>query len=134
MRCPKCNSENVGVHDRNVSPHRTRMRCNDCKHRWNIPDDEVDSDTAKPQIGMSLEEFRDKHDVEFIITKTLTKLDKNMVYEKSDLVKMSGLPYSAQGLTAILESKKEYYGKISGKVYYSHPDTIKMLKEQAKLN
>jgi len=128
MICPKCNSENTYKNGKASKSGNQKHRCNDCGYNFE------DGVTYKPQIGMSLEEFRDKHDVEFIITKTLTKLDKNMVYEKSDLVKMSGLPYSAQGLTAILESKKEYYGKISGKVYYSHPDTIKMLKEQAKLN
>jgi len=133
IKCPKCSSENIGVHDKNVTPNKTRVRCNDCKHRWNVPDAEV-SGNSSPKVGMSLAEFRDRHDVDHIISKTLSGLDKSLVYEKSDLVKMSGLPYSAQGLTAILESKKEYYGKISGKVYYSHPDTIKMLKDQAKLN
>ena len=128
MECKRCKSENTYKNGKAAKSGKQQYRCKDCGYSFE------EGKYNKSNFGMSLEEFRDKHDVEFIITKTLSKMDKNMIYEKSDIVKMSGLPYGAQGLTNILESKKEYYGKISGKVYYSHPDTIKMLKEQAKLN
>lgn len=133
MICKKCNSERVGIHDKHYTKNKVRMKCADCKHTWS-EEKTTPEIQDNPKVGMSLDEFRDKHDVEFIIGKTLEKLDRDMIYEKNDLVKMSGLPYGAQGLSTILESKSTYYGKISGKVYYSHPDTIKMLKDQAKLN
>ena len=130
MNCKHCQSENTFKNGRDGHTKKQTYVCKDCKRSFTVGD----TPDGKPKVGISLEEFRDKHDVEYIICKTLDNLDKDLIYEKADLIKLSGLPYSAQGLSTILEAKSIYYGKIGGKVYYSHPDTIKMLKEQAKLN
>ena len=133
MICKKCKSENVHKNGKAFKTGKQKYKCTDCG--YNFEDGaKMQSVAGKLKVGMSLSEFRDKHDVEYILNKTLDKLDNDTIYEKSDLIKMSGLPYSAQGLSSILESKNTYYGKTGGKIYYSHPDTIRMLKEQAKLN
>ncbi len=133
MDCPKCKTENTHKNGKAVKSGKQKYRCNDCG--YNFEDGVAPKQIiSKTKVGMTLDEFRNKHDIEHIITKTLDKLDKNLVYEKADLIKLSGLPYSAQGLGTILEAKNEYYGKTGGKVYYSHPDTIKILKAHAKLN
>ena len=129
MKCTHCSSDNTQKYGKEPNTGKQRYKCTDCGKQFT-----PDSKLSKPKVGISLSEFRDKHDVEYIISKTLDQLEKTLVYEKADLIKLSGLPYSAQGLSTILESKTAYYGKISGKVYYSHPDTIKMLKDDAKLN
>jgi len=131
MKCPRCQSESTHKNGKSRAG-KQKYKCTECG--YNYEDGVTPRETVKPKVGMSLDEFRDKHDVEFIINKTLDKLDPGVIYEKADLVKLSGLPYSAPGLTTILDSKTKYYGKISSKIYYSHPDTIKMLKDQAKLN
>ena len=92
------------------------------------------SESQLNKLSLATDDLKEYKPIQYIIGKTLSQLSKDMIYEKNDLVKMSGLPYSAQGLSTILESRSAYYGKISGKIYYSHPDTIKMLKDQAKLN
>jgi len=132
MNCPRCQSSKTHKNGKELSG-KQKYFCNECK--YNFTEDSVSlSPVPKTKIGMSLDEFRDKHDVEHIVAKTLKKLDKNLIYEKGDLIKLSGLSYGTQGLSAILESQSAYYGKIGGRVYFSHPDTIKTLKEQAKLN
>ena len=132
MTCPQCNSENTIKNGKDKLTRKQKFICNDCGK--NFYEETSGDKIVKPKLGITLDEFREKHDVEFIITKTLAKLDRLMIYEKADLIKLSGLSYGAQGLSTILESKTDYYGKTGGKIYYSHPDTIKMLKEQAKLN
>lgn len=133
MNCTKCQSDKTYKNGKEKKTGKQKYYCKDCG--YNFVDGVVPKQSiSKPKVGISLEEFRNKHDVEYIITKTLDKLDKNLVYEKADLIKLSGLPYSAQGLSTILETKSQYFGKTGGKVYYSHPDTIRALKEQAKLN
>ena len=131
MNCPRCQSESTYKNGSDPKTKKQTYVCKSCKRSFTMG---TKQSTSSPKVGISLEEFRNKHDVEHIITKTLNKLDKNLVYEKADLIKLSGLPYSAQGLSTILETKSEYFGKTGGKIYYSHPDTIRVLKEQAKLN
>ena len=130
MKCLKCGSEKVHKNGHAKSGKQKYK----CECGYNFEGDTTPRGGVKHKVGMTLDEFRDRHDVEYIIGNTLDKLDNGMIYEKNDLIKMSGLPYGAQGLSTILDSKTAYYGKISGKVYYSHPDTIKLLKDQAKLN
>lgn len=133
MLCKHCGSESTHKNGKEYSTKKQKYYCRDCER--NFTEDTVSQPVKeKPSVGISLAEFRDKHDVEHIISKTLSKLERNLIYEKADLIKLSGLPYSAQGLSTILETKSAYCGKTGGKIYYSHPDTIKMLKEQAKLN
>jgi len=133
MECTKCGSTKVGIHDRNASKSTMRMKCRDCGDTWTVPKtDPVKKD--HPKVGMSLDQFRAKHDTEFIVDKTLKTLDRKLIYEKADVIKLSKLSHGTQGITAILESKSEYYGKVGGRQYFSHPDTIADLKERGKLN
>ena len=132
MICPQCNSENTIKNGKDKLTKKQKYICNECGK--NFYEETSGAQIVKPTLGITLDEFREKHDVEYIVNKTLKKLDRNMIYEKADIIKLSGLSYGAQGLSAVLESHTFHYGKIGGKIYYSHPDTIKMLKEQAKLN
>lgn len=130
MECPKCNGN---AHKNGFEKGIQKYRCTECN--YNFTDAQVGKEPPKPKIkiGMTLNEFRDKHDIEHIVTKTLTKLRADTIYEKNDIVKLAALNYSAPGLSTVLESKTSYYGKAGSKIYYSHPDTIRELKEQAKL-
>jgi transposase-like protein len=137
MICPLCKSKATknGPDENGIQKYRC---VNPSCERRNFTENDplLSGDPAPPtkvKIGMTLNEFRDKHDIEHIITKTLSKLRPDLIYEKNDIVKLAALSFSAPGLTTILDSKTLYYGKTGSKIYYSHPDTIKALKEQAKL-
>jgi hypothetical protein len=131
MKCKHCDSDNTNKNGHDPENGKQVYKCRDCGKTFR---DSTKPSKAKPKVGMTLDQFRDKHDVEYIITKTLDSLASDLVYEKNDIIKLSGLSHGTPGMTAILESKSQYYGKIGGKVYFSHPKTIKDLKEQAKLN
>ena len=135
MICKRCKSEKVHKNGKAFKSGKQKYFCTDCKYNFEEGASLRTSGKLSPsKVGMTLDEFKDKHDIEHIIVKTLKKLEKDMIYTKDDVVKMAGIPYGAQGLTSILEAQMNYYGKTGGKIYYSHPDTIQMLKDKAKLN
>ena len=127
MECKKCSST---MHKNGIAASgKQQWRCPDCGHNFT-----GDATPSKPKLGMTLDQFRSKHDVDYIVNEALQKLDKDLVYEKPDLYKLCSLAASTQGLGSALESRSDYYGKTGGKLYFSHPDTIRTLKEQGKLN
>jgi len=139
LKCKKCGSDRVGVHDKNSSKSTMRVKCRDCGHGWNIQKETVEpvprqTNLQKPKIGMTLDQFRSRHDTDFIVENTLKKLDPDLIYEKQDIYKLCGISASTPGLSGSIESRPEYFGKIGGKLYFSHPDTIAELKRNAKLN
>jgi len=127
MKCKDCNSPNV-VKNGFINGVQ-QYKCKDCgskKKHADVPE-------QRPKVGMTLEEFREKHDVDYIVKHTLDKLDPNMIYEKNDIIKLTGLRPGYPGLTPTIENQKSYYGKVGSMMYFSHPKTIAELKEQAKL-
>lgn len=129
MECPNCNSQKFHKNGKDPKTGKQKYKCTQCGKEFN-----EDTATKNPKLGMTLDQFKSKHDVDFIIEQTLKKLDANIIYEKADIYKLSGLNASHPGLTAAIEARPEYYGKISGRLYFSHPDTIAELKRNAKIN
>jgi hypothetical protein len=138
MRCPKCGSARK-YSDGETKKGVKRFRCLDCGKYYN--ENTAGKESApnplpdKSKVGMSLNDFRSKFDVEFIVEKTLSELKKDVIYEKNDVYKLTGLRAGYPGLSATLEDKKfsQYRGRTGGKDYFSHPDTIKQLIEEAIL-
>lgn len=93
-----------------------------------------ETSTPKPsttqQIGMPIDEFRKKHDTEYIIKNTLSSLSEDIVYEKADVLKIAGLRPGYPGVSILLESQqfKMFTGKTNGVTYFGHPKTIQELK------
>ena len=130
MNCPNCNSEKVHKNGKHPATGKQKFRCTQCGKEFN----EDTGGEAKPKVGMTLDQFRSKHDVDYILDKALKSLEKDMIYEKSDVLKIANLSPSYPGVTAVLEAASSYYGKISQRMYFSHPDTISELKKHAKIN
>lgn len=127
VQCKHCNSTNLVFKDRKMN----RYKCKDCGRTF--IDDGEKTEPTKPKVGMTLSEFRGRFDVDFIVKRTLDTLEKNMIYEKTDIIKMTGLRAGFPGLSQTIDDQKKYYGKVASTMYFSHPDTIAALKEQAKL-
>ena len=135
MECPYCHTES----NRRKDTNRYFCMNPECTHQTFTVGLKAHSKTiTKPtsKIGMSVKDFRERFDVEYIVDKTLKALDQTIIYEKSDLYKLTGLRAGYPGLAATLEDKKfsEYKGRVGGKDYFSHPDTIKELIETAILS
>jgi len=131
MICKRCNSEKVYKNGKSITG-KQKYRCTDCG--YNFEDGTVPRDNGKPKVGMPLNEFRKKFDVDFIVSNTLSNLDPEIIYEKNDIIKLTGLRPGYPGLSPTIEAAKDYYGKVGSTMYFSHIDTITKLKNDAKLN
>ena len=87
-----------------------------------------------PMSGISLVDFRSKHDPKFILIQKVGDLKKGVLVLESKFIeycKMQGLKYRD-----IIDGDNFsiYRGKASGKMYWSHPETIAALKEETLLS
>ena len=135
MECLKCKGK-THKNGFEVGNGLQKYKCVDCGYNFNEGQTEPQV-TEKPQVGMSLGEFKSKYDTDFIVNdrlgKVIRQLSKNMIYEKADIVKLAGLPASYPGFKDVLDSFHENQGRTNSKIFYSHSDTIAELKRQAKL-
>lgn len=128
MNCTHCGSLKTQKHGKEPSTGKQRYKCMSCGKQFTpggIPN--------KPKIGMTLEEFKKRYDLEYKIKTALESLEKDMIYEKADICQLAGVSVSASGTTSILDKFSDYQGRAGGKVLFSHPSTIKMLIETAKM-
>lgn len=98
------------------------------KHRQDQPDEEG------PSIGVPIDRWKEKYDVDYIVENVMKKLDPGFMYEKSDIYKLTGLSPSYPGLSAAVDSYTDYYGKAGGKQHFSHPDTVNYYKKKGRLS
>lgn len=129
MNCTYCNSEKTSKNGKEPSTGKQRYKCTDCGRQF-TPEGEP---TSKPKIGMTLEEFKKRYDLEYKVKTALESLDKGMIYEKADVCQLAGVSVSAPGINNIMDKFGEYQGRAGGKVLFSHPSTIKTLIESAKM-
>ena len=85
-------------------------------------------------LGISIDSFRKDHDIDMIVQTALDKLDPNKIYEKKDVVELTGKAVGYPKLSVTIESATEYKGRNGGVCYWSHPDTIEDLKKQGILS
>ena len=128
MECTKCKSTNVVKNGRYKG--KQRYICRDCNREFT---EGIKPPSHKPTIGMPLEKWQEKYDVDFIVENVMKSLDKSVMYEKADLYKLSGLTPSYPGLSAAIDSYTNHYGKAGGKQFFSHPDTIQHYKQKGRL-
>ena len=133
MNCPHCNSEKT--HKNGFDGEVQQYKCTNCGKYFR--DTSSQKSIVKTKIGMTLQDFTEKFDTEFIVNdrvkKAMSQLDSGVIYEKTDIAKLSGLPTSYPGFSDTLESYSDHQGRTRSKTFYSHPDTIRELKMKAKL-
>lgn len=132
MKCPKCGSDNTVRNGFNRG--KQTFRCKDCIHYWR--ESTVSNNKPSKVMGIPINEFRKKHDVNFILTQVFEKLEDEMFYEKSDIIKMTGLRPGYPGFATVLESGefKKYQGRAGGQTYYAKPGLINQMKEEGILS
>lgn len=83
-------------------------------------------------MGISISEFRLKYDVRSIVGQAVKHLEKGRMLTQQEFVRR----YNIRGAYRdILEGPefKQYRGKVSGTVYWGHPDDIAQLKNEGLL-
>jgi len=131
MKCNKCGGTEFSKNG--TRNGKQKFRCKDCGSESYSEHVEIKEIVkVSDKIGLSLDEFRQKHDVAYIVDNTLSNLDPNTIYEKSDIIRLTGLRPGYPGINNVLESQefKKYSGRSGGVVYYSSPETISDLKKK----
>jgi len=113
---------------------RQQYRCKDCGKYFRVPftGSQV-SKPNKPNMGISQEDWRKKHDVVFILSQVFNNmLEDDMLYEKSDIIKMSGLSPGYPGISTTLDSEnfKKYRGRAGQIDYWAQVKLIEKLKNE----
>ena len=136
MECPKCKSTKVVKNGTKGGKQRYICRNPECSVKeFSEKSQLIKTQTKKPTngIGTPLNQWKEKYDVDFIVQKVMENLSTDMMYEKSDVYKLTGLSPSYPGLSAAIDSYTDYYGKAGGRQHFSHPDTIQHYKRKGRL-
>lgn len=136
MKCPGCGSDNV--YNNGTGRGKQQYKCRNCGKFFRAPFNGtgVTKSISKPnktKMGISTEEFRKKHDVVYILSQVFNSmLADDMLYEKSDIIKMSGLSPGYPGISTVLDSEsfKKYRGRAGSVDYWAKVKLIETLKNE----
>ena len=142
VKCTACGSTDIARWGK-TKYGKQKYRCNSCGKQGSgnttftvEGEPETKNNNMENQIGISISEFRDKHDLNHIVTKVLKTLDKQHLFEKADIAKLCNLNPTYPGLRSTLEETKTfegYRGKVAGRFYFGHPEVIEQLKNEGQL-
>ena len=127
MKCPQCGSEQYHKDGKEPGTVMQRFKCKDCGRAYN-ENTALKSETImekKSTVGMTIEQFRQKHDVNYIVKKTLKTLPTKLLLSRTEVIKLTGLRNGYPGLRDALDNADEYRLKIDGTEYFATPETIK---------
>ncbi len=135
MECLKCKGQ--ASKNGHEPDGRQKYRCKECKYNFNESQTGTPVEVKQAKVGMSFGEFKSKYDTDFIVNDKLGKvmrgLSRTVIYEKADIVKLTGLPSSYPGFKDVLDGFEDQQGRTNSRIFYSHPETIAELKRMAKL-
>lgn len=131
MNCPKCNKPMArnGV-DRGG---KQKWICKACGVNRNA-DTVIEIPVDIKQMGISEAQLRAKHDLRFIVESKCTELKKGVFMTQAEFVQSCKINPSA-GYRGVIEHPEydKFHGRASGTIYWSHPDSIKKLKDEGVL-
>ena len=100
-----------------------------------IPKSEKESkpnETGK--MGISIDQIREKYDNTYIVSKNAENLKRDIFLTNSEFVQLCNFANSAGYKNATEHPQfDKYHGRAGGVIYWSHPDSIKKLKDEAVL-
>ncbi len=146
MKCPYCGSDqtvkNGKYHDKKTGEIKQEIHCKACGRYPRIsivPQDKPatpskNQSTKKfiqPSAGISEIEFREKHDNRYILTKKAAALLRGQLVPEPQFIEMCHVRQNAgyKGIVVHPDFEK-YRGRAGGTWYWSHPETIKKLKNE----
>lgn len=133
MDCPKCN----GRATKNGTDNGLQKYvCTECKYNFReaLNGGVIEPKKLKSKATISMDELRERHDVDFKVQKVLESLKKGEFIEKDEIIKRTGLRPGYPRLSATLDSHKEYFGRADSKIYWGHPEEIAQLKDEQILS
>jgi hypothetical protein len=133
MNCPKCNS--IAAKNGTTKDGKQKYRCNNCKHNFEVrKGEEPILEIETTGIGISETQLRAKHDLRYIVESKCAGLKKGVFMTQAEFVQFCKINPGA-GYRGVIEHPEydKYHGKAGGVNYWSHPDSIKKLKDEGVL-
>ena len=129
-KCPNCGSEELMKNGQNRTGAQ-QYRCKKC-NRYFTSGVEIFKSKSNKNMGISVDQFRKKHDIVFILSQVMERLEEGMLYEKSDVIKMANISPGYPGINTVLESEnfRKYSGKAGSTMYWAKPELITKLTEE----
>lgn len=137
--CKNCGSKNF--RKRGFSGPKQRWQCRDCNtNTYILPTETRIVPKVTPQkneiimtakIGLTEAEIREKYDVGFIVRQHCEKLKEGVYLQDAEFIQSAGIR-AIPGYRQILDHPdfSSFRGKAKGAiVYWSHPKSIKKLKD-----
>jgi DNA-directed RNA polymerase subunit M/transcription elongation factor TFIIS len=134
MNCPKCGTPmNKNGHDRDGSQ---KWVCRKCKY-YPKGDPKLKEEQKEPEgktLGLTEDQFRSKYDLRFIVASKCKELKRGIYLSMYEFVKFCGItPGSGYRDLMLGPDYEPYRGKVRGEIYWSHPDSIKKMKDEGNL-
>ncbi len=135
MNCPKCGKP--ANKNGSTKSGQQKYICRHCNHNFERPKGDELIEIAEPieqAIGLTEAQLRAKYDVRFIVATKCKELKPGVYLTKSEFINFCGIR-PGQGYTDVISHPDydAFRGKVSGQVYYSHPDSIRKLKTEGVL-
>jgi len=127
MKCKNCDSEKTHKNGRDASTGKQVYKCRDCGKTFT---DTTQPSKIKARGVFTKDDIRKLHDVDYRVLEARKNLKKNEFIEKDELIKRIGLRPGYPRLSATIDSHKEYFGRADSRIYWSHPEEIKELKDE----
>lgn len=136
MDCPYCKSKNIvknGSEKRSDGSRQQVLKCKDCKKSFRPGAVSVPEVTIQ-KVGLTEQELRKKYDLNYKVDAGVNNLQPGVFLTDFEFVKNCGIMYNG-GYRIILDSGKydKYKGRAQKTVYWSHPDSIKKMKDEGVL-
>ena len=134
-KCPECSSTNVVKNGSDSKTGKQAFKCKDCNKYFTEGIKYEKSKSKKTNMGISIDDFRKKHDVVYILSqvfKTIQENGSDVLYEKSDIIRMANLSPGYPGIATVLDSEdfKKYRGRAGSSDYWAKPEVISELKKE----
>ena len=146
MNCPKCNKPAGKNGTREGVQQYACFKCPENDHK-NFYFREGHTETRQPRkpeepkvetktmkMGLSETELRLKHDIKYQATKAAKSLKEGVYLSMSEFVQIAKIKQGARYRDIVDHTDYEdFRGKAGGVVYWSHPNSIKKLKDEGVL-
>ena len=129
MNCPKCDKPmNKNGHEKDGTQ---KWSCRYCHH---YPTSNTATTPESQNIGISESQLRAKHDLRFIVESKCFELKKGVYMTQAEFVQFCKINPGA-GYRGVMDHPEydKFHGKAGGTIYWSHPDSIKKLKDEGVL-
>jgi len=132
MNCPKCG--NAMVKNGLSRTKKQKYVCRQCGCNHESDKEQQSEVHVEKQTGITEAQLRAKHDNHYIIDKKCKELKPGTFLTNGEFIQFCSIR-PGSGYRGIIEHPDydKYHGRAGSIIYWSHPDSIKKLKDEGVL-